>query len=77
MAALDHEGTRTDQPAHLSVVEGIAQIEFLHLVLGRQTVAIWLSERRHLACPVTVVGRAAQQAVALEQGGILIAAKRP
>src|SRR5438309_11180468 len=40
VAALDHEWPRADQPAHLRVVERVAQVKLVHVVLAGEHVAV-------------------------------------
>ena len=54
MAALDHEGSRKDQPAHLSVIERVAQIELGHVVFTRPQVEL-ANDPRRFSNPFVVI----------------------
>src|SRR5947209_1783832 len=63
VAALDHEGSRGNERGHLRVVEGVAQVELVHLVLVREHVAAAPVERDVLPDPFVEVAGADDRAI--------------
>src|SRR5438046_5084678 len=67
MTALDHKWPRKNQPAHLRVIEGIAQIKFRHVVFASIKVTIIMPQSHVLPNPFVVICRANRKTVAIEQ----------
>src|SRR2546423_10393211 len=63
MPALDHARARRDQSCHLSVTEGMAEIEFVHVILDRIKVAVTRIDGGAFLYPFIKIGGADRQTV--------------
>lgn len=67
VAAFNHERPRRDQPRHLGIIIGIAQVKFIHLVLAGEHVAALPEQRDVLPDPLIEVAGADDGAVTAQQ----------
>ena len=69
VAAFDHEGSGGDEVGQFGVVEGVAKVEFVHIVFDGPDVAAVEVEGDTFADPLVEVGGADGEGVAFFEGG--------